>query len=187
MTKLANNKALDNQTEARVVAMIARGDSYGSIAATLNREGTEIAVSTIGAIKRRNPEALAHMQKILLDDQTTHAQKILNKSRTLIDRRLTDAMKIEDDIAQLHEDYHDGIIDEVEYRQKFDLILRNTLNIGELNAVSKEAFSQSQIEAGKPTSITENPTQAKENLERLLRAIAANDTKGMLESVFVHA
>lgn len=187
MSQLTHNKALDNQTEARVVAMIARGDSYSSIHAQLTREGIEVSVSTIGAIKKRNPEALQHMKSILMADQQTHAQKILNKSRTLIDRKLSNALSVEDELANLHEDYNDGKIDAEEYTHRFDYLVRQELGISELNSVSKEAFTQSQVEAGKPTAITENPTQAKENLERLLRAIASKDTAKMLESIFPSA
>lgn len=187
MNKLAHNRALDSQTEARVVAMIARGDSYTSISEQLKKEGIEVAVSTVGAIKKRNPEALQHMQRILVDDQTTHAQKILNKSRTLIDRRLTEAMKVEEELAELHEEYHDGVIDDEEYRHRFDYIMRQQVSLPELNQVAKESFNQSQIEANKPTSIVDNPAQAKENLEVLLRAIAKNDTQGMLKAVFLDA
>lgn len=183
MSQLTHNRVLDSQQEARVVALIARGDSYSAIRDQLASEGVEVALSTIGAVKKRNPEALAHIKKIIVADQTTRAQKILNKSRDLIDKKLDRAADIDAEVARLQEAYEAEEITPREYWSALEVVLRQALTITELNSVSKESFNQSQIEANKPTSITESPAQAKENLERLLRAIASKDTSKVLEAI----
>jgi hypothetical protein len=55
----------------------------------------------------------------------------------------------------------------------------------DLIAASKEMFNQTQIEAGKPTSITESPEQAKRNLQTLLQAIHNRDDKAMVDAIFL--
>jgi len=187
MSKLTHNRVLDAQTEAQVVAMIARGDSYSSIQEQLKGEGVEISISTIAKVKSRNPQALAKIQSILVERQASQAEAILAKSRTLINRRLDQATRVEEDLVKLTEDFDNELISREEYNARFAHIVSHELSITELNSVSKEAFSQSQIEAGKPTSITDNPTQAKENLRVLLDAIQRNDTRGMLEAIFPDA
>lgn len=175
---------LDSQTETRVVAMIARGDTYETIAQTLEGEGSPLAISTISAIKKRNAEALAYMKRVMLEEQTTQSGKLLAKSRTLIERKLDRALRVDEELKELINELHDGVIDPKEYSMRSAGILGHELTITELNSVTKEAFNQSQIEQGKPTAISNNPQQAREDLGHLLDAIKTGDEVRLQQIVF---
>lgn len=181
-------KKLDGQTETQVVAMLARGDTHQQIVDWLDTEkGVKIALATIGVIKNRNTEGINFMKGELLKHETTMATSLLDKSRRLIDKRLDKALSLEETLKDLRAQFDRGEIDDKTYYYHVDIELRNRLSVQELNAISKESFNQSQLEANKPTSITDSPAQAKANLETLLHAIANNDDKAILEAIFIDA
>jgi hypothetical protein len=181
-------KKLDLNTETQVVAMIARGDNYQKILDWLEREkGVSITKTTLTRIKERNAEGLDFMRKELVKHETTMAGTILEKSRRLIDQRLDRALNLDEEIAELRSKLDNEEIDEREYYSMLDTLLRSQLTVAELNSLTKESFNQSQVEAGRPTSITENPQQARANLESLLSAIQSNDQSKMLKAIFPDA
>ena len=51
-------KLLTTQAEVRIVALIARGDTYATIQAQLKKDGISITIPTISKIKLRNEDAL---------------------------------------------------------------------------------------------------------------------------------
>jgi hypothetical protein len=178
-------KKLDTQTETQVVAMIARGDKYDIIVDWLKEtHGINTTPQNLSVIKKRNSEALKFMQGEIIKHETTMATTILNKSRQLIDKRLNRAMKIDEELLDLRTKLENGEIEDGEYYDRVNLAMKSQLTVQELNSLSKESFNQSQIEAGKPTNITDNPTQAKANLQTLLSAISTNDQGAMLRAIF---
>lgn len=179
--------SLDASTEMRVVAMIARGDTYEAIKGALASEGIQIATSTISAIKRRNPDALKHIQDAIMVNETHQSTKLLVKSRQLLERKLNRALNQDEEIEELTEKYHNGEITEIEFNHLLQKAIKSELSVAELTSLTKEMFNQSQVEQGKPTSITENPAQAKENLKKLLEAINSKDDKAIVEAIFVDA
>jgi hypothetical protein len=181
-------KKLDGNTESQVVAMLARNDTQQQIVDWLKSEkGIEMSVANIGVIKKRNTEAITFMRGELVKHETTIAATILDKSRRLIDKKLDKALSIEDELTALRKSFDDGKMNADNYYREVDIVLRNRLSVQELNALSKEAFNQSQIEAGKPTSITESPEQAKAHLAVLLAAIANGDEAAALKAIFPSA
>lgn len=178
---------LDAATETRVVAMIARGDTYEAIRRALGTEGVSIAISTISDVKKRNPDALKYIQDALVEHEANQSTKLLSKSRRLLDRKLDRALRQDEEIQELTEQYQSGEFDEAVFNGLLHKALKSELTVAELTSLTKEMFNQSQVEQGKPTSITENPTQAKENLKALLEAINNNDDKAILEAVFPDA
>lgn len=180
-------KKLDAQTETQVVAMIARGDTHQKIVDWLKEEkGIDMSVKTITLVKSRNSETLKFMKSELVKHQTTAATGILEKSRRLIDKKLDRAMTVEEEVKELKKLFKQGKMTLSEYYTNLDIIMKNHLTVTELNALTKESFNQSQIEANKPTSITSNPAEAKANLERLLIAIKSGDQSEMIKSIFLH-
>jgi hypothetical protein len=178
-------KILDVQTEVKVVALIARGDTYGSIQALLRQDGIEISTQTLAAIKKRNSEALSHIKSEIIKLESSKATAILEKSRNLIEKKLDLA---DDDTTPkwLQDAYDEGEIDFAEYNKRKDAIMnKRGITVGELNMVAKEAFNQSQIESGKPTSITNSPEQAKKNLETLLKAIKSGNEEDIAKAIFI--
>lgn len=181
------NKLLDAKTETEVVAYMARGDDYNTILATLAGRGIELSKPNLTQIKQRNSEALAYMQNAMVESQLSHASAILRKSRQLLERKLDQTLKIDEQLIELKKLFDNSDMDVKEYLYERDKILRTELTAGELTAITKESFNQSQVEQGKPSSITENPAQAKANLEKVLRAIAEGDDKAAIEALFLDA
>lgn len=183
----ARNK-VDLHTESQVIAMIARNDTHESIVRWLKEEkDIEVSLSAISKIKKRNQAALQYMKDQLVEHETTMATTILSKSRQLIDNRLDRALSLEKEVEDLQLSREKGEIDEKTFYQRLDVLFKNRLTVAELNSLSKEAFNQSQVEAGKPTSIAENPDQAKAMLQTLLTAIAKRDDEGAMKALFKNA
>lgn len=178
-------KKLDAQTETQVVALLARGDTQQAITDWLKEEkGITMNVSAIGVIKKRNAEALSYMQNQLVQHEISLSTQILSKSRELIDKKLDRATGLEEKLEKLRQQFENDEITEKQYTLEVDILWRSQLTIQELNAVSKEAFNQSQLESGKPTAIAESPTQAKQNLAILLQAINNKDDAAALAAIF---
>lgn len=182
-------KKLDNQLEVQVVAIIARGDkTYPEIVDWLKQEhGVEISVKTVSVIKNRNAKALELMKSKIVSHEMTHSTSLLSKARQLLDTKLDKAANIEKELATLKQQLDDGEIDDKEYWNYREVVLRSGISVKDLVAITKETFNQSQIEAGKPTSITESPEQAKENLRTLLTALANGDQTAALKAIFPDA
>lgn len=168
--------------------MMARGDNHTKIKAWLfDSRGIDLSLKSLGVIKKRNGQALDYMKSEITKHELTVAGTILDKSRKLIDRRLNRAMKIEDEMKEVQRQLDAEEIDQTTYWQAVDAILRNQLTISELNSLTKESFNQSQIEAGRPTTIAETPTQMKASLAPLLAAIANNDQEAAIKAIFPDA
>lgn len=177
---------LDTQTETKIVALIARGDTYEQIRQHLQREGVSISISGLQKVKQRNTDALSYINKKLIDHQATKTARILEKARDQIEKKLDAANGESGSLQELVDLRNSGEIDDQEFaRLSFEVVSKQSLSIKDLTTVSKEMFNQSQIEAGKPTSISDNPTQAKENLMKLLAAINSGDEKQIAEAIFI--
>lgn len=178
------NKTLDRQTETEVVAYIARGDEYSKIIQTLHERGIDLTKGTISNIKKRNADALSYMQGALVEHQLSHATSILRKSRELLERKLDKQLDISEEYATLKQSYMNGDISSEDYFRYLERLDRRELTATELNSITKESFNQSQVEQGKPSSITESPTQARANLQTLLTAIAQGDDQAVIKAIF---
>lgn len=177
---------IDTQTETRIVVLKARGDTYEQIKNTLAKDGVDISVSGLQKVVERNKAAMEHIKGELVQHQTTKTTRILEKTREQIEKKLDAAAG---DVPVLHELIQlrdDGEIDDNEFaRLSMRAVEAHGIPLRDLIAASKEMFNQSQIEAGKPTSITESPEQAKRNLQTLLEAIHNRDDKGMVDAIFI--
>jgi len=181
-------RKIDTQTEVRIVALIARGDPYSSIVDTLAQEGISLSMSAITDIKQRNTAALEQIKTSLVVHETSKATKILDKARKQLEEKLDNKELAAKEIAEVKQMYDDGLIDFADYAtQKRHIEQMNNISIKDLTTVSKEMFNQSQIEAGRPTSIATNPEENKKNLMVLLQAIHDKDEVGMLNSIFPDA
>lgn len=180
-------KQIDTQTEVKIIALIARGDTYANIQSQLKKEGVDIAVPTISKIKSRNEEALQAIKNEIIKVETSKSATILEKSRSLIEKKLdiSEDTSIPDELQRA---YDDGEIDGKQFFDRKQAVFnKRRVTIGELNMVAKEAFNQSQIESGKPTSITNSPAEAKKNLERLLLAINSGKEEDIVKAIFLDA
>jgi hypothetical protein len=146
--------AIDSQTETKIVALIARGDSYKSIKEQLNKDGVSLSLPSISKIKERNTQALSYIKGEIVAHELSKTTKILDKARDLIDQKL------------------DG---------------DQPIALKDLTTLSKEMFNQSQIESGKPTSITNSPELAKAQLKTLLEAINSGKDEDIAKAIFIDA
>lgn len=179
-----NKPRLSTQTETQIIAMIARGDTYGAIQQAFKLKDESISISTISTVKKRNLEALKYMQGVIVEQSTNQSTKILAKSRELIDRKLDRALKQDDEIAEIKQKFEDGELESSEFMHLLDRATKHELTVTELTSLTREMFNQSQVEQGKPTSISDNPAQAKENLKTLLEAINNKNETAILEAIF---
>jgi hypothetical protein len=179
---LTSNERTDTETEMRVLAMVARGDTYSAIRAQLQEDGITMSPATITAIKKRNPKALAKMESMLADHATSSAQKILKKAHKLIDKRLEQADNSEKDAEELHKKYEAG---EITFKEYLDATARLfKISVSELTSLSKEMFHQSQVEQGKPTSITESAMDAKQEVVDIAKALENVDEVELQRIIF---
>jgi len=177
--------AIDTQTETKIVAMIARGDTYADIQSQLLNDGIKLSIPGISKIKARNEQALSFIQNKMMEVEASKSAQILSKARNLIDKKL-DKMDDTTDLDDL-EDHKDEMEFPDYMKLKESIKSRNNITVKDLTTVSKEFFNQSQIEAGRPTSITESPEQAKKNLKVLLEAINSGNEEAMAKAIFLDA
>ena len=177
---------IDTQTETRIVVLKARGDTYEQIKNTLAKDGVDISISGLQKVIERNKPALEHIKSELVQHQTTKTTRILEKTREQIEKKLDAAAGDVPVLQELIELRDSGEIDDAEFaRLSMRAVESHHIPLRDLIAASKEMFNQSQIEAGKPTSITESPEQAKRNLQTLLEAIHNRDDKAMVDAIFL--
>lgn len=162
--------------------MIARGDKHQQIVDQLASEDITIALSTISAIKKRNTEAIAFMKNQMIEAEASTATRLIHKSRMLLEKRLDQGIKDEDELNKLATQYREGEINWEQYRIKAAGRLK--LSISELTSLSKEAFHQSQLEQGKPTGIVDDPAAAKMRLKEVLMAINNRDDEKAVALIF---
>lgn len=182
-----SQKMLDTKTETEIVAYIARGDDYNTILKMLHERGVDVTKATISNIKKRNPEALKFMQDTLTEQTFSHSTSILRKSRALLEKKLDKELGLDDELEAIRKKYEAGEITALEYHHMSEERIKQSLSASELNSITKESFNQSQVEQGKPSAITENPTQARANLQRVLSAIASGDEEAVIKSLFIDA
>lgn len=178
MNNQPNNAPISSADEVKAVALLARGDSNAAVA-----RQTGISESSIANIKERNADTLAVIRAELVARETKQAKKLLDRSHKLIESRLDNETTTFDNREKLQEKYDAGEITNSQYLQGLRALPMLTLT--ELTALSKEMFNQSQVEEGKPTSISagtgNTPQDAKSRLEQLLQLMRDNDEVTLLE------
>ena len=188
-----SKRILDAHTEIQVVALMVRGDTQDEIINYLETEkGISISNAALTAVKKRNSEAFTFMRSTLAEVETNKATDLLYKSHQALENKLNSHLNAAEELAKVDAQYEAGEFDdplhpesaEREYRWRKELVLRNTnMSVSELTTLSKEMFNESQVLAGKPTSITDN-AHPEENVKRLLTAMKDGDEVGMLNAIF---
>ena len=177
---------IDTQTETRIVVLKARGDTYEDIKKALAKDGIEMSISGLQKVIERNKAAMDYIKGELVQHQTTKTSRILDKAREQIEKKLDAAAGDVPVLQELIELRDNGDIDDNEFaRLSMQAVSSHGISLRDLVTTSKEMFNQSQIEAGRPTSITESPEQAKKNLQTLLEAINNRDDKAMVDAIFI--
>lgn len=153
-------KRVPKEREIAVLAMLARGDTVREIAKT-----TEISSVAVSAIKKRNPEVFKYIQKRYIDKHLVSTTKILNKSNSLIERKLDTVEDDETTKNELLERYRNNEIDYKEYKRLSMGLIEASLS--ELTTVSREMANQ--LEKMKSDEEPKNQTSnSREQTEELL-------------------
>lgn len=161
---------------------MARGDDNKAIVKHFKAEGVVIAHQQLKFLRQANNGLIEKLQVKVAEKHLSTATNILDKSRKLIDKRLDHLAEVEDKRQSAWQRLQAGEITGQEYIEDTKGLPEVALT--ELNTVSREAFNQSQVEAGKPTSISANPQDAKLQLETLVRAIESGDEVKLQQIVF---
>jgi flagellar biosynthesis GTPase FlhF len=146
--------------EMKIVAYIARGDTYQTIIENVQEEfGAKMAIPTISDIKKRNLDALEIIRNTIIKEEEATAKKLLEKSRSLIGKNLTKAEKDAQYLDDMESDFRRGKIKLKEYQQAISTVKMPTLT--ELTSVSKEMHHQDSVENQK-ISEASKPENAKD-------------------------
>lgn len=167
---------IDPIIETKVVAYLARGESYSQICKLIEQDtGRKIADPTILAIKKRNMENLNILRTRVMEIEEANALDLKGMANTLLKKKLTTAEKEQELKDKLHDDYLNGVIDGKEYADTLKKI--GTTTIPELVVVSKEMHQQSK---GDDDAVP----QANKNLKALADAIKNGDELVLNQMIF---
>lgn len=146
--KRSRQQPVSTAEEVRVVALIARGDTYDQIQAELEQAGTHISKVTLGNIKKRNLDNLVMLKEKLAANEEEHALKIKQKANERISKRLDSDDKATQMYEDLHSKFMSGEITFQEYNDGVKALPKQFfVSTGELVAVSKEMHQQSKGDA----------------------------------------
>lgn len=165
--------SLPINTEAEVVARLARGDKQQDIASDL-----QIAPNTVTKVKERQSQALEVINTKVAQRKLRITSRILEKAHRQLEQRLDESDNYEELLKEIQEDWEKSDQteqDEKVFTKKLNQLKR--LSVLELINITKEAFHQSQVEQGKPTSLTytADAKTTKEQLDQLLEAMNRDD------------
>lgn len=162
-------KGLSVETETRIVALLARNDTYASI-----KEDTGASTHTINTVRLRNKENLEIIKQKMLIHAAKDAMSIKDKANDKIYSKLERDDKLIEILDKSRQDYMDGEISTTEYLE----IVRKTteLSVTELVQVSREMHHQAVAEDPAP------PTPA--DMAALVAAIKSGDETKITQVVF---
>jgi hypothetical protein len=165
--------------EAEVVARLARGDTQTKIASDLN-----INPSTVGKIKDRQSSAISTISAKVAQRKMRITSRILEKAHRQLEQRLDESDNYDEIIKDIQAEYEESDKTDADKEiLKHKLSKLKKLSVLELINITKEAFHQSQVEQGKPTSLSysADPKTTKEQLDQLLEAIESKNGERLIE------
>lgn len=157
--------------EVKIVAMLARGDTYEGISANA---GFPVSTVTVGKVKKRNKDNLDLIAKKTLAKEEADAAAIKNKANKLISSRLDKADNHAKLIEKLEADYINGDLNYKEYYHA-----RKTMkdtSLPELVIVSKEMHHQTSAETTPPAN--------QQDIATLISAIKSGDEVKLNQIIF---
>jgi hypothetical protein len=182
MAKEPHNYKLNTSVKSKVLAMMARGEKYGTIVSVLkNDHNIDYSVSALADLRKRNAEAIQQMTEMIVDAEATEAEKIRTRALRKVNRTLDRADADEAELQALEEEYRqpDSKMTLAEYRRRKTGLLRlsvtDLLNITDRmhNQTQKlKATGSPQLPAGNGAPVGQSPQLA----EALLAAIQNGDT-----------
>lgn len=179
---------LNTAQRMRVLALMARGDTYAQIRAHLQSQyDITISDNSLSDIKKRHGDTLAEMTRTMVEHEAIEAEDLLKKTRRMIGRKLSQAEQDANKLAKLDEQYREGDITKSQYDLKRAGLLG--LSINQLVAVSKEMHNQvmKDIPPGLPPGASATGAIGGGNpaiTEAIVAAIKNGDTVELQRLVF---
>lgn len=141
-TGTALQRRLDPKLKMAVLAMIARGEKYGTIVRILKEDyKIDYSKSSVAALKRDNKDVVVQMQSMILEAEASQADQIRVQALRQLNRKLGKAADDEQELESLDEEYRTTEMTLSEYRRKKAGLLKMT--VSDLVLISKEMHSQS--------------------------------------------
>ena len=176
-------RTISPEVETKIVALIARGDTYTDIVKTIESEdAVTVSTSSISQIKSRNESALAHIKDKLQDHASSRINRLISKTHKSIEKKLDKAEQNEQELEKLSEQYLNGQITKEEYRVRSKHLVG--ISITELANVSDKLFRQSQATGDDSDKLSANPAEAKQQLIQLLQVINVGDLDNLQKMIF---
>lgn len=164
------------QDEMRILAMIVRGDQQKAIAAEFG-----LTEGTITNIKKRNPETLAMLKEQFTSHRVSQAVSILDKANKAIEKKLDDSELYDDKIAEIRQEFVEGVITEEERDARLRALQK--LTVAELTSISREMHSQTKTE-GPDKAPPMNAVEAQAYLIDLAKGLEVGDEIALERLVF---
>lgn len=161
--------------ETKVIALLARGDSYSQIRRTFEAEnGRTLNSHTIMDVRKRNAVTLQAIKDKTLAKQEADAEAIKTKANSIIKKQLDSADMAVEILAKAGEQY---LNDEIGFKEYGEIIKHiKHASLPELVTVSKEMHAQS---AGPPLGGS-NP----EDLAAIRTALESGDEVSLTKLMF---
>lgn len=161
--------------EARIIAMLVRGDSSTQIiAATTDQYGRVITKQTISNVRKRNKGTIAEIETRIHAYHEAETLKIRDRANTIIKQKLDHTDRAIQMLNLAGEQYLAGDITLAQYQQMQREC--KTASLPELVTVSKEMHAQ--------TTTTNTPASNPEDMAALRNALEAGDEVKLTQLVF---
>lgn len=190
MDEQQHNYKLSTPVKMKVLAMMARGDKYGTILSVLEKEhGITYSRTSLTQLRKNNKDSLRQMELMIMDNEASEAVQIKNKALRQLNKKLDRAADDQLELDSLDEEYRAGNLSLSEYRRKRAGLLK--ISVTELLMISKEMNQQDGTRKG-PAALpggVANGLPDPENggdprlAEALLDAIKRGDTVALSQMV----
>lgn len=166
---------LSTTEEMKIVALIARGDTYAQIQEEMKAMGRTVTLQTIARAKKRNKENLKIIKTKVVEIEQANALSIKEKANALLQKRLDQVDQETEIVARANKEYLEGDMPHEVYERLMKTMKPTSLP--ELVSVSKEMHQQSKSE---PDAL---PTPAKD-MQALADAIKSGDEVMLNQMIF---
>jgi hypothetical protein len=182
-------RKLDIPLKMKVLAMMARGERYGTIRRILKDEHKiDYTDPALAALRKNNAEVLKEMELMILGSQAAESEQIHTKAMRQLNRRLDRASTDELEIDRLDTEYREGKMNLADYRKKKAGLIK--MSVKDLLEISREMHTQigrrkvGQGSGALPSGISnEGASPDPKWVEALMTAVQRGDTIAMQQLV----
>lgn len=172
---------MDMPIEMKVVAYMARGDTYEVIRQAIFDEfGQRPSKGVLSAIKKRNQTSLSVIKEAVLEREKNDATNILNKTNRLMQRKLGSHERAMQQYEEYEEQFRLGNLTASDFKFLSEQLDIPNLNV--LTSVSKEMYHQAKGDPADDAALA--TTSPQEKLKELQAVLEENDEIRLERIVF---